>query len=480
MKKRNLLFLLLITSFGITRAQVGINTTDPKSTVHILPTSTNNSTAEGIIAPNLTRGQLISKDSKYTTDQQGAIVYITSLDGTATTKTNNITSVGYYYFDGNLWRSFTNGAWNLTGNSLTTAGTNFIGTTDSKDLVVKTNNNERMRIDASGNVGIGRSPSTGYKLALQDNIYIEGSPRTNQFLTTYNLGRDGNSYGNMTDNKGICFTTVSSANSGNPLIAAITSGGTDLTTMSADRYLNFYVRTANDYSDAAMTIRSYSETDKRVGVGTFDPQATLHVVNVNSQDPLIVSNVKGVTDTPNSLDGANPSYLNLKISSNGVIRREMPKSPTQSALTDLATNASIAIGTASGGGGTTLQWVVSGSTTSNIILPEDGAYVFSFRLYGPFSGLSGTLSTGCTHYISAWKEGGNIPFDIAEIYIAAVGPSVSAVGTYSVNLSISGNANDKVYFKISRLGVSGVNLGWTLRSNPGNHADKTSMVYWKL
>lgn len=41
------------------------------------------------------------------------------------------------------------GQWNLTGNSGTTSGTHFLGTSDDKDLVLKTNNTERMRILSS-------------------------------------------------------------------------------------------------------------------------------------------------------------------------------------------------------------------------------------------------------------------------------------------------------------------------------------------
>lgn len=42
--------------------------------------------------------------------------------------------------------------WGLTGNSGTTAGTNFIGNTDSIDWVIKTNNIERLRIKANGQI----------------------------------------------------------------------------------------------------------------------------------------------------------------------------------------------------------------------------------------------------------------------------------------------------------------------------------------
>lgn len=48
--------------------------------------------------------------------------------------------------------------WSLTGNSGTTAGTNFVGTTDAQDLVLKAANTEGVRIaNSTRNVGIGTS-----------------------------------------------------------------------------------------------------------------------------------------------------------------------------------------------------------------------------------------------------------------------------------------------------------------------------------
>jgi len=67
----------------------------------------------------------------------------------------NLTSIGnlsnasgYLYNNGSGTFSYANiSAWGLTGNSGTTAGTNFIGTTDNVDLVFKVNNLESGRID---------------------------------------------------------------------------------------------------------------------------------------------------------------------------------------------------------------------------------------------------------------------------------------------------------------------------------------------
>ncbi|SHG02799.1 hypothetical protein SAMN05444362_1144 [Dysgonomonas macrotermitis] len=103
MKKLYLITLSLIV-FGSLHAQIGINTDNPQATLHVSPQTTGSSTAEGIIAPNLTRAQVISKDAQYTTNQKGAYVYVTTLDGTLTTKTAKITIPGYYYFDGSIWQ----------------------------------------------------------------------------------------------------------------------------------------------------------------------------------------------------------------------------------------------------------------------------------------------------------------------------------------------------------------------------------------
>lgn len=99
------LLILFLSGCLWAQAQVGINTEKPKATLHVVASQINGSTAEGIIAPNLTRAQVISKDAMYGADQKGAYVYVSSVGTeTLTTKTHKITIAGYYYFDGSIWQ----------------------------------------------------------------------------------------------------------------------------------------------------------------------------------------------------------------------------------------------------------------------------------------------------------------------------------------------------------------------------------------
>jgi uncharacterized protein YaiE (UPF0345 family) len=46
-------------------------------------------------------------------------------------------------------------SWDLTGNTNTDENVDFVGTTDSHALVIRTNNKEALRVNAAGNVGLG-------------------------------------------------------------------------------------------------------------------------------------------------------------------------------------------------------------------------------------------------------------------------------------------------------------------------------------
>ena len=107
--KKNILFLLLLAGmFSAANAQtykgrVGVNTPTPASTMDIVGVPADATVTDGLIAPRLTGDELKAKDALYTSAQTGALVYATAAVGTASTKTANVTSDGYYWFDGTVW-----------------------------------------------------------------------------------------------------------------------------------------------------------------------------------------------------------------------------------------------------------------------------------------------------------------------------------------------------------------------------------------
>ncbi|MFY1046818.1 hypothetical protein [Chryseobacterium sp. GP-SGM7] len=82
------------------KAQVGINTNDPKATLHIGP-GVSTTVADGIIPPKLTGDELLARENRYGTDQDGAVVYVTQgrTSATNSVKTIGVTSRGLYIFD---------------------------------------------------------------------------------------------------------------------------------------------------------------------------------------------------------------------------------------------------------------------------------------------------------------------------------------------------------------------------------------------
>lgn len=104
MRKKVSLVTFLLIMMSLNKAQVGINTAEPRATLDIVAKNTDGTTAEGVIAPRLTGSQIAAADARYTSNLAGVIVYATAVPNVATAKTVNITSPGYYYFDGNIWK----------------------------------------------------------------------------------------------------------------------------------------------------------------------------------------------------------------------------------------------------------------------------------------------------------------------------------------------------------------------------------------
>ena len=125
---------------------IGPDTFDPDASAGVEMRFTN----KGLLIPRVALTST-SSASPITSPATSLLIYNTATAGDVTP--------GYYYWNGSKWMRLLaiddKPAWLLSGNAATTPGTNFIGTTDAKDLVFKTNSAEIMRITSAGNVGIG-------------------------------------------------------------------------------------------------------------------------------------------------------------------------------------------------------------------------------------------------------------------------------------------------------------------------------------
>ena len=127
MKLKTYIASLLLMVIALSQAQVGIGTTIPHVS-SILDITANN---RGLLIPRVA----LTSTADVTTIAAPAISLLVYNSGFAPN--------GYYYWNGTLWVQLATGNntdWSLTGNAGTSLGTNFLGTTDDVDIVLKRNN----------------------------------------------------------------------------------------------------------------------------------------------------------------------------------------------------------------------------------------------------------------------------------------------------------------------------------------------------
>lgn len=101
MKKHYLILFMIAVYFNIMNAQVGVNTSRPKGTLHVQK-KPDITFPDGIIPPRISGDSLAMKNNAYGQDQNGIIVYVTSPVTTSSVKTQNILSQGLYVYDANF------------------------------------------------------------------------------------------------------------------------------------------------------------------------------------------------------------------------------------------------------------------------------------------------------------------------------------------------------------------------------------------
>ena len=211
--------------------------------------------------------------------------------------------VGYAIPSGNYWA--------LGGNAV--AGVTSLGTTSNYALPLITNNIERMRITATGSVGIGTSSFNG---TYPEKLIVDaGAPATPGNYQNVIIGKGNtNSYAQLNiqniysaANNSASSDVVATSDNGNESINFIDMGinsGTNSTTGvlggankaylystgndfaigngTNSKSLNFFTTAAGIYTE-----RMRVEANGNVGIGTSSPTAALHVVKSNSGGNVI-------------------------------------------------------------------------------------------------------------------------------------------------------------------------------------------------
>jgi hypothetical protein len=240
------------------------------------------STTKGLLIPRVSL-TATNVATPITTPATSLLVYNIATSGVYP---NNVYP-GYYYFNGTVWVRFmlSNDAWQLLGNNAITnpalpttygvstigAAENFLGTRDARDLVLGTNNLERMRILNNGQIAIGVATTSNRvqinapnDTALQ---VLSVGQRTNGIsvaLVGTNLA--ANAWGIGGAFNGSYYGTYNTVNGGNY------NGDVFGTVNLAYGAVNTGTRTAGFFAaSSGQTNRAIITGGGNIGFGTFSP-----------------------------------------------------------------------------------------------------------------------------------------------------------------------------------------------------------------
>ncbi len=311
-KKLTIVSALLIS--GITFSQLGINTSSPKATLDIsakIPTGTTTS-PEGLLIPQISR----ERAQSMTGVALSTMIYVNEVStGSQSGNAVNIDKVGYYYFNGSVWirlsadtskfvdKSIYTADGSLEANRTVTQGANTLAFTGNAVNAFSVDGSTLSVDAANDRLGVGTT-------APEVKLHVEGSSILNAARTVsstknaldINIGQNGYSYGNRTDNFGINIASKSTVGTGP--VARINFGDNNVTTAGSGKYLSFSV--GNELNELMFLTSSNSG---RVGIGTSAPTHKLHV---NGTNPLRLQGLSAGNTSTDSL---------MVVDATGVVKR---------------------------------------------------------------------------------------------------------------------------------------------------------------
>jgi hypothetical protein len=199
------------------------------------------------------------------------------VDGSITNEIQilSISNDTIYLTNGGFAKLPATNAWSLTGNTGTTPTTNFIGTTDSQDLIFRTNNADRIHIYSDGDMRFGSNINAGATYPME--IQIPSTTGSQFVLKLTNLLSPAYNSGSGV---GLLFA---------PDDAAIAKMG-----IMVERKgpwgvgtMHFLSRTSGDYASADLSNSVMALTQNGYfGIGTTNPTSYLHINSTSTADDL--------------------------------------------------------------------------------------------------------------------------------------------------------------------------------------------------
>jgi len=286
------ILLLLALSGELAFAQYGFGTNSPDPTAVIDMTAGN----KGFLIPRVALGNTASAAPIYS-PANSLLVFNTN-----TSWPSNSISPGYYYWsagangnNGGWIRLFgRNDLWSITGNSGTTPGSNYLGTSDNANLVVKANAATIMEVSSTGpSIKVGSGSSHGYSSLLEtvDNSSILLPRLSTAQLSTIKSFTEGMLVYNTDENCLLYYTNGAFNKLDTPCLAYAAPGAAFSHLRNGwvnDAYTgnNYTVNhtTGEKFSDNTACVGSTISTDGCAGIASVDYNGnTYNLVDINGQ-----------------------------------------------------------------------------------------------------------------------------------------------------------------------------------------------------
>jgi hypothetical protein len=255
---------IILGGTGASAVNVGIGITAPNSSAKLDITSTNT----GILIPRVALTQTSSNAPVGAGVTTSLMVYNTA--------TINDVTPGFYYWSGASWTRFATGTggsgWLILGNAGTNAATNFVGTTDAVDFVVRANNIERGRFTSPGFINF--SPSSLPLWGTPPQLRIKTDPANSYALQLF-LDDPNTANARITFGTGAGTATIETI--GNIALNTDVSGnsfttGYQLRTVNAASALQNRITVSSGVNMAIIAM-----LNSNVGISTSTPNTKLDV-----------------------------------------------------------------------------------------------------------------------------------------------------------------------------------------------------------